>query len=177
MPQPQFPLEQSGDGRFVRQGDAFRGWVRAEPSAAFGVEAGRYHLYVSLACPWAHRTIIVRRLVGLEAVIGMTVVDPIRDELGWAFRNVPGRVARSDQRLRLSGRSLSRDRSHYHGRVTVPYCGIRARIASSATRTTTFMRMFETEFGALAQHPELTSTRAGTARDRRPQRGDLRDGQ
>jgi putative glutathione S-transferase len=61
---PQFPLEQSGDGQFVRQGDAFRDWVRADPAAQFPAVPGRYHLYVSLACPWAHRTIIVRRLDG-----------------------------------------------------------------------------------------------------------------
>ena len=53
-------------------------------------ERGRYHLYVSLACPWAHRTIILRKLKGLEDAIGMTVVDPVRDERGWAFREGPG---------------------------------------------------------------------------------------
>jgi glutathionyl-hydroquinone reductase len=85
----QFP-DESVEGRFVRQGDAFRDWVRADGSSPYPVESGRYHLYVSLACPWAHRTIIVRVLKGLEDAIGMTVVDPIRDELGWAFRDGEG---------------------------------------------------------------------------------------
>lgn len=81
----QFPAETSKDGAFVRQGDAFSDWVRADPLAQFPAAAGRYHLYVSLACPWAHRTIIVRKLKGLEEAIGMTVVDPIRDERGGRF--------------------------------------------------------------------------------------------
>ena len=79
-----FPREHR-DGRFVRQRSAFRDRVTADGSSGFPAAPGRYHLYVSLACPWAHRTIIVRRLKGLEDVIGMTVVDPIRDARGWRF--------------------------------------------------------------------------------------------
>jgi putative glutathione S-transferase len=77
--QPQFEKEPDGDGRFVRQDSRFRDFVGERP------EAGRYHLYVSLACPWASRTVIVRQLKGLEDVLPMTVVDPIRDERGWRF--------------------------------------------------------------------------------------------
>ena len=58
----------------------------------YAAEAGRYHLYVSLACPWASRTVIVRKLKGLEDAIGMTVVDPIRDDKGWAFRDPSGKI-------------------------------------------------------------------------------------
>ncbi len=82
----QFPSEQSESGEFQRQEDAFREWISHDGSTPFPPVAGRYHLYVSLACPWASRTVIVRKLKGLEDVIGMTVVDPIRDEKGWAFR-------------------------------------------------------------------------------------------
>jgi len=82
----QFPDEQGADGAFERQEDAFRDRVSADEGAPHPVKAGRYHLYVSLACPWACRTVIARRLLGLEEAIGMTVVDPIRDERGWAFR-------------------------------------------------------------------------------------------
>src|SRR5579875_1734206 len=85
----QFPAEQSAAGEFVRQQDAFTGWVSADGSSGFPAVAGRYHLYVSLACPWAHRTIIVRQLKGLQQAIGMTVVDPLRDERGWMFRDAP----------------------------------------------------------------------------------------
>ena len=85
----QFPDEQSIEGAFTRQPDAFKNWVTANGSSGFQATSGRYHLYISLACPWAHRTIIVRKLKKLEDVIGMTVVDPIRDERGWAFREGP----------------------------------------------------------------------------------------
>jgi len=83
----QFPKEQSSSGEFERQEDAFRDWISNDGSTPFPVIADRYHLYVSLACPWASRTIIARKLLGLEEVIGMTVVDPVRDQRGWAFRD------------------------------------------------------------------------------------------
>ena len=89
----QFPAEQSQDGEFVRQDDAFRGWISADGSTPHPAAAGRYHLYISLACPWACRALIVRHLKGLEDVVGVTVVDPIRDERGWAFRDSPGHTA------------------------------------------------------------------------------------
>lgn len=82
----QFPEEQSDDGEFDRQEDAFRHWVTSDGSSGFPAEDGRYHLYVSLACPWAHRTLIVRHLLGLESTIGRSIVDPVRDNRGWAFR-------------------------------------------------------------------------------------------
>ncbi|KPV48608.1 hypothetical protein SE17_37155, partial [Kouleothrix aurantiaca] len=87
---PQFQAETSARGEFVRQEYSIRDRITADGSSGFPAEAGRYHLYVSLACPWAHRSIIVRRLLGLEDVISMSVVDPIRDERGWAFRDGPG---------------------------------------------------------------------------------------
>ena len=86
----QFAAEQSHTGEFHRQEDRFRDWVSNDGSTPYPAEADRYHLYVSLACPWASRTVIVRHLLGLEDVIGMTVVDPVRDERGWAFRDGPG---------------------------------------------------------------------------------------
>jgi putative glutathione S-transferase len=79
MSKAQFSKESDGEGRFVRQESRFREVVAERP------RPGRYHLYVSLACPWASRTIIVRQLKGLEDVLPMTVVDPIRDERGWRF--------------------------------------------------------------------------------------------
>ena len=86
---PQFPDEQSAEGEFERQEDAFRAWVSTDASTPYPAVPGRYHLYISLACPWASRTLIVRNLRSLEQVIGVTVLDPIRDERGWAFRNGP----------------------------------------------------------------------------------------
>ena len=80
-----FPKESDAEGAFVRQQSAFRDRVTADGSSGYPAEAGRYHLYVSWACPWAHRTVIGRRLKGLEDVIGVSAVDPIRDERSWVF--------------------------------------------------------------------------------------------
>ena len=88
----QFASETSATGEFERQEDAFRDWISNDGSTPYPAIADRYHLYVSLACPWASRTVIVRKLKGLEEVIGMTVVDPIRDEKGWAFRDPSGQM-------------------------------------------------------------------------------------
>ncbi len=88
----QFPDEQTKSGEFERQPDAFREWVSNDGSTSHPTAAGRYHLYVSLACPWASRTVIFRKLKGLEGAIGMTIVDPIRDEEGWAFRDQSGKI-------------------------------------------------------------------------------------
>src|SRR6056297_1169247 len=73
------------DGAFDRQETAFRDWVEADPDAEFPAEAGRYHLYVSYACPWAHRTLITRALKGLEDAVSVSVVDPYREDEGWEF--------------------------------------------------------------------------------------------
>ena len=133
----QFPQEQSADGAFVRQEDQFDGYVRADGSSGFPAVAGRYELYVSLACPWAHRTIIVRKLKKLEEAIPMTVVDPIRDDRGWRYGT-----------HFLSELYLASD-PRYHGRVTVPvlWDPKTKRIVSNSDDD--IMRMFETEFNAI----------------------------
>jgi putative glutathione S-transferase len=81
------PAEQTDTGEFQRQEDAFREWISNDGSTPYPAATGRYHLYVSLACPWASRTVIFRKLKGLEDAIGMTIVDSFRDEKGWAFRD------------------------------------------------------------------------------------------
>lgn len=116
----QFPDEQSTEGAFTRQPDAFRRWVTADGSSGFPAASGRYHLYVSWACPWAHRTIIVRKLKKLESVIGMTVVDPIRDERGWAFREGPGHSHDPINGFQFLREAYRATDPHHKGRVTVP---------------------------------------------------------
>jgi putative glutathione S-transferase len=71
-----------GDGAFVRPLYPFQGRITSDGSSGFPAQAGRYHLYVSLACPWAHRSVIVRGLLGLEEVVSLSVVDPVRDGRG-----------------------------------------------------------------------------------------------
>lgn len=116
----QFPAETSADGAFVRQRYAFRDRITADGSSGFRAEPGRYHLYVSLACPWAHRAIIVRRLLGLEAVISMSVVDPVRDERGWAFREGPGHGPDPVCAFQFLSEAYLRTDPSYTGRYTVP---------------------------------------------------------
>jgi glutathionyl-hydroquinone reductase len=152
---PQFPHEHAQDGRFVRQEDAFRRWVRADGSSGFPAVAGRYHLYVSLACPWAHRTIIVRRLKGLEHAIGMTVVDPIRDELGWAFREVPGASKDPINGFAYLAEAYRATDPNYHGRITVPVLWDTETKTIVSNSDDDIMRMFETEFDAIAVNGEL----------------------
>ena len=143
---PQFPDEQSAAGAFIRQPDAFRRWVTAHGSSDYPAEKGRYHLYVSYACPWAHRTIIVRKLKQLDKVIGMTVVDPIRDERGWAFTpQFPDPV--NDFKF-LSEAYQATDPS-YQGRVTVPVLWDTNTKKIVSNSDDDLMRMLNSEFDAL----------------------------
>jgi putative glutathione S-transferase len=117
---PQFADEQSDDGAFERQPDAFRDWVSKDGSTAYPAVAGRYHLYVSLACPWASRTVIARHLLGLEQAIGLTVVDPVRDDLGWAFREGPGYTKDPINGFAYLSEAYVASDPKFKGRVTVP---------------------------------------------------------
>lgn len=116
----QFPAETAADGSFVRQAYTFRDRITADGSSGFPAEAGRYHLYVSLACPWAHRAIIVRGLLGLESTISMSVVDPVRDERGWAFREGDGHGADPICGFRFLSEAYLQSDPTFTGRYTVP---------------------------------------------------------
>src|SRR5271170_4411977 len=116
----QFPDEQSESGAFERQEDAFRNWVSTDDSTPYPAVAGRYHLYVCLACPWASRTVIVRHLKGLEQVISMSVIDPIRDDRGWAFRDGPGYSHDPINGFAFLSEAYKASDPHFDGRVTVP---------------------------------------------------------
>ena len=117
----QFPDEQSDDGEFQRQEDAFRDWVSSDGSDPLPeAVAGRYHLYISLACPWAHRSLITLKLKGLATAIGVTVVDPVRDDYGWAFREGPGYTADPINGFKFLAEAYLASKPDYEGRVTVP---------------------------------------------------------
>jgi glutathionyl-hydroquinone reductase len=148
----QFPDEQATDGSFKRQADVFREWVRADGSTEYPAQAGRYHLYVSLACPWASRTVIVRKLKGLERAIGMTVVDPVRDERGWRF--APGEPDPLNGWAFLSEAYFTTDPG-YRDRVTVPILWDTRRKRIVSNDDDEIMRMLESEFDAFATNPHL----------------------
>lgn len=148
---PQFPDEQSQAGEFKRQADAFRQHVTASGSSGYPAEPGRYHLYVSWACPWAHRTIIVRKLKKLEDIIGMTVVDPIRDERGWAFREGPGHSLDPVNGFEFLSQAYKATDPNYIGRVTVPVLWDRVTKRIVNNSDDDLMRMFNGEFNRLTR--------------------------
>ncbi|MEO2003133.1 MAG: glutathione S-transferase family protein [Candidatus Poribacteria bacterium] len=116
-----FATEETEQGEWDRQDDEFRDWVTRDGSSGYPAETGRYHLYVSLACPWAHRTVIVRMLKRLEDVIGLTVVDPIRnDEDGWAFRTGPGHSEDPINGWDFLKQAYTATNPSFRSRVTVP---------------------------------------------------------
>jgi putative glutathione S-transferase len=156
----QFPDEQSEDGEFQRQEDAFRDWVRPQPDSTHPAVAGRHHLYVSLACPWASRTVIVRKLKGLESIIGMTVLDPIRDERGWAFRDGPGFSIDPINHFRFLSEAYEKTDPSFDGRVTVPvlWDKVSRRIVNNSEDD--ICRMFNEAFAELApETPDLFPAR------------------
>jgi putative glutathione S-transferase len=114
-----YPTEKTG-GRFVRQESSFRNWVTADGSSGYKAEAGRYHLYVSLACPWAHRTLIFRKLKGLEDSISLSIVDPYMGPQGWAFSDAPGCIPDTINGCTYLHQIYSNVLADYTGRVTVP---------------------------------------------------------
>ena len=153
----QFPDELSPDGEFTRQEDAFRAWIRADGSTPYAPESGRYHLYISLACPWAHRTAIVRQLKKLDSVIGLTVVDPVRDHEGWAFRDGLGH-----SRDPINGFSYLREAylatdPAFRGRWTVPVLWDKQTRRIVNNSEDDLCRMFNDEFANLgaANTPDL----------------------
>lgn len=150
MARPQFPAEQESTGEFRRQEDAFRLWVTGDGRSGHPVEAGRYHLYVSWACPWAHRTILVRRLLGLEEAVGMTAVDPIRDERGWTFRDGDGHSRDPINGFQFLAEAYHATDPDYSGRYTVPVLWDTRTHRIVSNSDDDIMRMFETEFRPLA---------------------------
>lgn len=110
----------STGGRFERKDSAFRNQVTTNGSSGFKAEKGRYHLYVSLACPWAHRALIFRKLKKLEDVISLSIVDPLMGEQGWQFSNNAGTIADTINGFQNLHQVYTAVDANYTGRVTVP---------------------------------------------------------
>ena len=142
----------SATGHFVRPASAFRNWItpdgRPGPTGqgGFKAEPGRYHLIVSLACPWAHRTLIFRRLKGLEDMISLSVVHWLLGERGWTFDEGPGVIPDplfGAQELR---EFYARARPDFSGRVTVPVLWDKARGTIVNNESSEIIRMFNSAF-------------------------------
>ncbi len=146
-----YPTEETG-GRFVRQESSFREWVRADGSTPFAPEAGRYHLYVSLACPWAHRTLLFRRLKRLENAITVSVVHPLMRENGWTFENPDGAtscVGDDVNHATFLHEIYTRANPTYSGRVTVPVLWDRHSGTIVNNESSEIIRMLNSEFDAI----------------------------
>jgi putative glutathione S-transferase len=149
----------SQNGHFKRKESQFRNWVTVDGSAGptgtdgFKAEAGRYHLYVSLACPWAHRTMIFRALKGLEDMISLSVVDWAMGEEGWKFSNIAGAVPDSVNQSNLLHQVYTAAQADYTGRVTVPVLWDKTRRTIVSNESSEIIRMFNSAFDEIGARP------------------------
>ena len=148
--------EVSDDGEFIRHQTSFREQVRVDGSTEFKPEAGRYHLYVSYACPWAHRTLITRKLKGLEDIISFDVVNPLLPRTGWSFEtSFPGSTGD-----RVNGLPILRDvyltsNPQFTGAVTVPVLWDRESSRIVNNESAEIIRMLNSEFQEFATNPGI----------------------
>lgn len=145
----------SNGGHFVRKAPQFRSWVSADGAAGpsgdsgFKAEPGRYHLYVSLACPWAHRTLIFRALKGLEQMISISVVHWYMAEDGWTFDVGDGVVPDTVNAVTLMHEIYTKAMPDYSGRVTVPVLWDKQTKTIVSNESSEIIRMFNTAFDAV----------------------------
>lgn len=147
--------ESSKDGAFQREQAQRRNWVTADGQAGpsgeggFAAEAGRYHLYVSLACPWAHRTLILRKLKGLESLIDVSVVSWLMLENGWTFDKALGSSGDRLDGFDFMHQRYTADTPDYTGRVTVPVLWDKKLKRIVSNESAEIIRMFNSAFDGL----------------------------
>ncbi|ARE41220.1 Glutathione S-transferase, omega [Rhodovulum sp. P5] len=151
------PVQQADDkGRFVRQVSSFRNWITPDGSAGptgdggFKAEAGRYRLYVALICPWASRTLIARKLKGLDDLIPITVVNPVMSDQGWRFGGYPGAGEDPLFGAEYLHQIYTRADPHFTGRATVPVLWDMKQGVMVNNESADILRMFDTAFDPLA---------------------------
>ncbi|NDV98934.1 glutathione S-transferase family protein [Salipiger sp. PrR002] len=151
------PVQKADEkGRFVRQESSFRNWITPDGSAGptgtggFTAEAGRYRLYVALICPWASRTLIARKLKGLEEIIPVTVVNPRLDDQGWSFGGFPGADADPLYGASHLHELYTRADPHVSGRATVPVLWDEKQGVMVNNESADIVRMFDTAFEDIA---------------------------
>jgi len=155
-------------GEFVRTESVFRDRVTADGSSGFKAEPGRYHLYVSYACPWAHRTIIFRALKGLEQAITLSAADPISEPNGWTYDRRPDAAQMGNEGVRYLYEVYVKARADYTGRVTVPTLWDREKRTVVNNESSEIIRMLNREFDACATRelPDMYPERLRGAIDR-----------
>jgi putative glutathione S-transferase len=146
-------------GRFVRQESAFRNWITPDGApgptgkGGFAAARGRYHLYVSLACPWAHRTLIFRALKGLESAISLSVVNWLMGEEGWTFAPGPGVIPDPVSGAKRLYQIYLRANPTYTGRVTVPVLWDKHTNEIVSNESSEIIRMFNSAFDEVGAVP------------------------
>lgn len=141
-----YPTEKTG-GRFIREDAQFRNWIKADGSTAYAPQAGRYHLYVSMACPWAHRALIMRKLKRLEQVISVSTVEPLMLENGWMFsQKYPDPLYDRKYLYEIYVKA----NADYSGRVTVPVLWDKETETIVNNESAEIMRILNSEFDAFA---------------------------
>jgi len=148
--------EVSEEGEFVRHQTGFRSQIRADFSTSFPPASGRYHLYVSYACPWAHRTLITRKLKGLDTAISFDVVDPLLPQTGWSFGDSsPGSTGDRINGFHDLRQAYLASNSDFEGAVTVPVLWDKESGQIVNNESSEIIRMFNSEFQEYATNPEL----------------------
>lgn len=150
----------STGGKFVRTVTQFRNWITPDGQAGptgkggFKAESGRYHLYISLACPWASRTLIMRKLKGLEDHISLSIVHPLMLENGWTFADGPGVIKDSLFNSDYLYQVYLKADPNYTGRVTVPVLWDKQTNTIVNNESAEIMRMFNTAFNDITGNYE-----------------------
>jgi putative glutathione S-transferase len=144
--------KQDQEGRFQRNPTTFRNQITADGASGFPAVADRYHLYVSYACPWAHRTLIMRQLKGLTDAISISAVDPLMADNGWEFSDFPGTIPDTVNHTKYLREIYALADPNYTGRVTVPILWDKqtSKIVNNESRE--IIRMFDIEFAEIAKN-------------------------
>ncbi|NJN59043.1 MAG: glutathione S-transferase family protein [Leptolyngbyaceae cyanobacterium SL_5_9] len=143
--------QEDKQGKFVRPSTTFRNWITADGSSGFKAERDRYHLYVSLACPWAHRTLIMRQLKGLNDAISISIVDPEMGDNSWEFSEDEGCIPDTVNHTRYLWELYTQVEPDYTGRVTVPVLWDKQQGTIVNNESREIIRMLDTEFGEIAK--------------------------
>ncbi|HET7307995.1 MAG TPA: glutathione S-transferase family protein [Gammaproteobacteria bacterium] len=147
-----YDTKKSG-GRFVRPDAPFRHRIEPDPNAEFPAAPGRYHLYVSLACPWAHRGLIFRKLKGLESMIGLSIVDPFMGDDGWFFSDGPGCIPDTVNGFKFLRELYTKAVPDYTGRVSVPTLWDKEKQTIVNNESSEIIRMFNSAFDGVGAKP------------------------
>ena len=142
-------------GGFVRQQSSFRNWITPDGSSGFKAEPGRYHLYVALICPWASRTLITRKIKGLESAITTSIVEPALTDQGWRFGSYPGSTVDHLHNATYMHEIYTRADPHVSGRATVPVLWDKKTGTIVNNESADILRMMNAGFGSLATGPDL----------------------